>query len=99
MNFIDDGTDEVYHEQINQTIIDRNDMWMYLIIIEGNYGAIDADDYTCHVYYIIIFTSSPYTFQADLSKYGQVISSGEIVCEGTYFLNQYQLSLLYFSKK
>ena len=29
--------------------------------------------------------SSPYTLQADTSIVGQVISSGEMICEGTYF--------------
>ena len=56
-----------------------------LIIIEVNYGAIDDDYYTCHNYYIIIFSSYPYTLQADLNIYGQLISSGEILCEGTYY--------------
>ena len=51
----------------------------------GNYGAIDADDYTCNGYRIIKIYSSPYTLQADLSIYVQVISSGGIAWEGTYF--------------
>ena len=53
--------------------------------MEGNYGTIDADVSTYHGYYIIRFSSSPYTLQADLSIYGQFISSGEMVCEGNYF--------------
>ena len=56
-----------------------------LIIMEGKYGAINSDDSSCHGYYIIKISSSPYTLQADLSIYGQVISSGETLCEGTYF--------------
>ena len=58
---------------------------MSLIIMEGNYGAIDADDSSCNGYYIIKISSSPYTLQSDLIIDGQVISSGEMVCEGTYF--------------
>ena len=42
-------------------------------------------DSLCHGYYIIEFSSSTYTLQADLSIDGKVISSGEMVCEGTYF--------------
>ena len=57
-------------------------MNMYSIIMEGKYGAIDADDSLCHGYYIIKSSSSPYTLQSDLSIDGKVISSGEIVCEG-----------------
>ena len=53
--------------------------------MEGRYGAIDADDSSCHGYYIIKISSSPYTLQSDLIIDGQVISSGEMVCEGTYF--------------
>ena len=60
-------------------------MNMYLIIREGKYGAIDTDDSSCHGYYIIKFYSLPYNLQPDLSIDGQVISSGKIVCEGTYF--------------
>ena len=58
---------------------------MYLIIIEGHYGAIDADDYSWHVYYIIKISSSTYTLQSDLIIDGQVISSSEKLCEGTSF--------------
>ena len=58
---------------------------MFVIIMEGKYGATDDDHSSCHGYYIIKISSSQYTFQADLSIDGQVISSGEMVCEGTYF--------------
>ena len=53
MNIFDDGTDEEDCEQINQNIIDGDMMSMSLIITEENYGAIDADDSTCHGYYNI----------------------------------------------
>ena len=69
-------------------------MNMYLIIMEGNYGVIDDDNSTCHGYYIIVFSSSPYTLQADLSIDAQVISSGEMVCEVTPPPKQYKFSLL-----
>ena len=55
-------------------------MNMYLIIIEGKYGARDVDDSSCNGYYIIKISSSSYNLQADLNIYGQVISSGEKVC-------------------
>ena len=51
-------------------------MNMSLIIMEGNYDAIDADDSTCHNDYFIILFSSPYTLQENLSICGQSISSG-----------------------
>ena len=55
--------------------------------MEGKYGAIDTDDSSCHGYYIIKFSSSPYTLQSDLSIEGQVISSVKIVREETYFFS------------
>ena len=66
-------------------------MNMSLIIMEGKYGDIDADEYSFYSYYIIKFSSSPYTLQADLISDGQFISSGEMVCEVKIF-NQYQFS-------
>ena len=54
-------------------------MNMSLIIMEVKYVAIDTDDSSCHGYYIIKFSSLPYTLQSDLSIDGQVISSGETV--------------------
>ena len=68
-----------------QTIIDGNVMNTYLIIMEGNYGSVDTDDSSFNGYHIIKFSSSPYTLQAYLSIDGQVISSVEMVFEGTYF--------------
>ena len=46
---------------------------MALLIMKGDYGAIDADDCICHGYCNIKFSSSPHTLQADLIIYGQVI--------------------------
>ena len=57
----------------------------YLIIIEGNYDAINSNDYICHGYYIIILSSSPYNLQTDLNIDVQVISSGQMVYEGTSY--------------
>ena len=62
-------------------------MKMYLIATEGKYGAIDSDDSSCHGYYIIKFSSYPYTLQEELNIDGQVISYGEMVCEGNYFFS------------
>ena len=63
----------------------ENLMNMYLIFIEGKYFSIDATYTSCQGYYIIIFSSSTYTLQEDLSIDGQVISSRKILCEGTHF--------------
>ena len=58
---------------------------MSLIITEGNCGDIDADDYSCHGYYIIRFYLYPYTLKAYFNIDGQVIYSGKMVCEGNYY--------------
>ena len=60
-------------------------MNMYLVNMEGKYVAIYADDSICHGCYIINYSSSPYTLQEDLTIYGKVISSCEMVREGNYF--------------
>ena len=58
---------------------------MFLIITEEKYVAIDTDDYSCHEYYVIKFSSFTYNLQAGLIIDGQVISFGNFLCEGTYF--------------
>ena len=99
MNFLDDGKYEEEYKQINQTILDGNVMNTSLIIIEGDYGAIDDDDSTCHCYHIIIFYSSPYILQPDFSVDVQVISSGEMVCEGTYIFQSISILVIEFIQK
>ena len=85
MIFLNDGKYGEYYENINQTVIHGNVVNISLIITKVKYGALDTDDSSCHGCYIIKFYSMPYTLQADLSIDGQVISSGKIVYEGTYF--------------
>ena len=85
MNVLYDGIENVEYEYIDWSILDVNVMSMYLIIIEGNYGAIDSGYSARHSYYIIIFSSSLYTLQANLIIYSKFISSGEMVFEGTYY--------------
>ena len=95
---MDDGTDEEDYEHINRTILDGNFMNMSLIIMEGCYGAIDADNSSCNGDYIIRFSSYPYTLQADLSIDGKFISSGEMVCEGNHFFQSTSIIVIIFYK-
>ena len=44
----EDVTNEEEYEHINRTIIDGNMVNISVIIMEGNFGAIGADDSTCH---------------------------------------------------
>ena len=85
MNFLDDGTENVEYEYINRTILDDNVLNMSLIILKVNYVTIDADNAPCQGYYIIRFSSFSYTVQEDINIDGQVLSSSEMVFEGTYF--------------
>ena len=70
-----------------------------LIIIEENYGVIDSGYSACHSYYIIIFSSYPYTFQEDFNIYVKVVSSGEMVCEGTYIFQLISIIIIIFLQK
>ena len=70
-------------------------MNVYLIIMEGRYGAIYDDYYTCRGYHIIVFSSYPYKLQADLIIDGQVISSGEMLFERTYLFPTNKTSRYY----
>ena len=63
-----------------------------------NCVAIDVDDYKYHSYYIITFYFSPYTLQEELSIDGKVISSSEIVCEGTSFFQSVSILFIMFYK-
>ena len=96
--FLDDGIYEEIYEHIIQTILDGNVMNMYMIIMEGKYGAIDTDYSSCRGYYIIKFYSSPYTLQEDLCIDEKFISSGEMVCEGTYFFQSILILIIMFYK-
>ena len=79
------GKYEEEYKHNNKNILDGNMMNMSLIILEGNYRAIDADYSSCQGYYIINFYSSQYSLQTHFSNGAKVISSGEIVCERTHF--------------
>ena len=76
MNFIDDGPDNVDYEFKYRTIIDGNVMNVSLIILKGDYCAVDAGDTSLQSYYIIIFTLDPYTLQEELNIDGQSIYFG-----------------------
>ena len=56
-------------------------------MIEVCYGAIGSDDSKFHGYYIIKYYSYPNTIQSDWNIDVQLISSGEMVCEGTYYFS------------
>ena len=63
MNFIDHETYGVEYEHINRTLLDEDVTNISLLIYKGEVGAIDSKIKSCHSYYIIKFTLTPYTFQ------------------------------------
>ena len=71
---------------INIKILYGNVTNIQLVISKGKSGAIDAKDTLYDVYYIIKYSSTPYTLQDNLNIGGQVIFCGEIVYLGTYHL-------------
>ena len=74
-------------------------MNLSFIIMEVNHGYIDSEYSTFHGYHIIKFSSYLYTLQYNLSIDGQVISSGEMVCEGTFFFLSISIIVILFFKK
>ena len=57
---------------------------MLLIFSKETCVSVVDDDTSWYGYYLIVFSSSPFTLQWDLNIFGQVISSDEMVCEGYY---------------
>ena len=74
-------------------------MNIYLVIMEGNCNAIDANNFTCHVYNIIKFALSSYILQADLSIDSPVIFSVEMVCERAHFFQSTPILIIIFYKR
>ena len=74
MNFLDGVTENVDYEFINRNIIGGFVMSIFFFITKVNYGSIDADDTSCHGFYIIRFSSYIYSLQVDKDVYVQVVS-------------------------
>ena len=58
-------------------------------VTDGGVGVFQTEDPDADGYYLIKWTTSPYTLQEDklLNEYEppQLVKAGEIVCEGQYF--------------
>ena len=74
-------------------------MNIYLVIVEGNYGAIDANNFTYPGYNIIKFSLSLYILQANLSIDGPVIFSVGMVCERAHFFQSTPILIIIFYKR
>ena len=86
--------DFVEYERINRKILYFNVTNILLVILKGDfYGVYDVDT-SFHSYYIVEFTSTPYTFKEYLNIYGHVIKYGGNVCEVNYVSNKHKLTLM-----
>ena len=72
MNFIHDGTDDVYYENIHKKILDGNTTKVPFVLYKIKFYDIDDEDTSFHFYHIISFFSTPYTLQEDLNIHGQL---------------------------
>ena len=57
---------------------------MASLVQSGMYGAINTDDTTTNVFYVIQFLSQEYTLQNNTTIDGKVISAGELVVKAQY---------------
>ena len=47
-------------------------------------GAISANNEAANMFFIVCFTSVPYTLQEDVESYGNKLASGDLVCNVIY---------------
>ena len=69
---------------IHTVVFDRICENMASLVQSGMYGAINTDETTTNVFYIIQFISEAYKLQNNTTIYGQVISAGELVVKAQY---------------
>ena len=70
MNIIDDGTYDVEYEHINSTILVGSVTNMLLVVFKWKSGEIYSNCTSCHGYYMIKVSLSPYKLKIDLNIYG-----------------------------
>ena len=71
-------------DEIHQVILDGISENMASLVQSSMYGAINTDDNTSNVFYVIQLLSDAYTLQNNTIIYGQVISAGELVVKAQY---------------
>ena len=57
---------------------------MASLVQYDKYGALNKDDTTTNVYYVIKFISEAYTLQNNTTIEGKIISAGELVAKEKY---------------
>ena len=87
----DDGEQEDELEEVNSRLLGGIATRMAERVSEGGIGVFQTEDPDTDGYYLVKWTTYPYTLQEDtlLKEYDppQLVKAGELVCEGTY-LNQ-----------
>ena len=74
-------------DEIHQVVLDGISDHMASLVQSGMYGAINIDETTKHVFYVIKFISKAYTLQHNTQIYGQVISAGELFFKAQYIFS------------
>ena len=86
--------DFVEYERTNRKILYFNFTNILLVISKDDFDDVYDVDTSFHSYYIVEFTSTPYTFKEYLNIYGHVIKYGGNVCEVNYVSNKHKLTLM-----
>ena len=68
-----------------QCVLNALEARMLLMIREGEVGAVGTTDDTAMGYYVVKWTSEPYTLQADAEGMSGVIADGAMVVDAVYF--------------
>ena len=53
-------------------------------ITENSYGSVNTDDPQTEGFYIVMFTSEPYSLQEEINVHGDIINCGTLVCDAKY---------------
>eukprot|EP00957_Ditylum_brightwellii_P070261 5337625-Ditylum_brightwellii.AAC.1 len=54
------------------------------MVNENNFGTVNTNDPKAEVFYIVIFTSLPYTLQENIVAENDLVKEGSLVCEAEY---------------
>ena len=76
----DDDIENLHNDLLEH--IGRN---MGLCITDCSFGAVNTDDARTEGFYIVRFTSVPYTLQEDEFDGNELLSAGSLVCDAVYY--------------
>ena len=86
-------------DEINQVVLDRISENMASLVQLDMYGAINTDDNTTNVFYLIKLLSDAYTLQNNATIDRQVISDGELVVKAQYLCSMQENTNCYWKQQ